>query len=121
VLADIRGAVRDLGSGGNTATYSALKAAYRLAVKQTAAHPGALTTIVVMTDGETNRGITAAQFRANYRSLPRAARAVPTFTVKFGSADAKSLDAVARLTGGKLIEAENNRLARAFKEIRAYQ
>jgi len=95
VLADIRGAVRDLGSGGNTATYSALKAAYRLAVKQTAAHAGALTTIVVMTDGETNRGITAAQFRANYRSLPRAARAVPTFTVKFGSADAKSLDAVA--------------------------
>jgi Ca-activated chloride channel homolog len=116
VLADIRDAVRDLQPGGNTATYSALKAAYRLAVKQTAARPGAaLTTIVVMTDGETNLGITAAQFRATYRSLPRAARAVPTFTVKFGSADAKSLDAVARLTGGKLIEAENNRLARAFK------
>lgn len=121
VLGDIRSAAGDLQPGGNTATYSALKAAYRLAAKQTAERPGALTTIVLMTDGETNRGIKATQFRTYYRDLPRPVRAVPTFTVKFGSADPKALGAVADLTGGKLIEAKNDHLADAFKEIRGYQ
>jgi len=121
VLADIRSAARDLQPGGNTATYSALKAAYRLAAKQTADRPGALTTIVLMTDGETNRGIKPAQLRAYYRDLPRPARAVPTFTVKFGSADPKALGAIADLTGGKLLEADNDHLADTFKEIRGYQ
>ena len=121
VLADIRGAARDLEPSGYTATYSALRAAYRLAAKQTAARPGALTTIVLMTDGETNRGATARQFRSYYRDLPPAARAVPTFTVKFGPADPRALSAVSELTGGKLFVVRGNRLAGAFKEIRAYQ
>jgi hypothetical protein len=121
VLADIRGAARDLEPSGYTATYSALRAAYRLAAKQTAARPGALTTIVLMTDGETNRGATARQFRSYYRDLPPAARAVPTFTVKFGPADPRALSAVSELTGGKLFVVRDTRLARAFKEIRAYQ
>jgi len=121
VLSDIRSAARDLQPGGNTATYSALKSAYRLAAKQTADRSGALSTIVLMTDGETNRGIKAGQFRAYYRDLPRPVRAVPTFTVKFGSADPKALGSVADLTGGKLIEAKNDHLADAFKEIRGYQ
>jgi Ca-activated chloride channel homolog len=80
-----------------------------------------LTTIVLMTDGETNRGLRAAQFRSYYRGLPPAARAVPTFTVKFGPADPKALTAVSELTGGKLFVVRGNRLAGAFKEIRAYQ
>jgi Ca-activated chloride channel homolog len=102
VLSKIRGAARDLEPGGYTATYSALRAAYRLAARQTTTRPGALTTIVLMTDGETNRGSTAAQFRSDYRDLPPAARAVPTFTVKFGTADPSTLTAVSELTGGKL-------------------
>jgi Ca-activated chloride channel homolog len=121
VLGEIRGAARDLEPGGNTATYSALRAAYRLAAKQTAARPGTLTTIVLMTDGETNRGWSAAQFRSYYRDLPPAARSVPTFTVKFGPADPTALTAVSELTEGKLFVVRGNRLAGAFKEIRAYQ
>jgi Ca-activated chloride channel family protein len=121
VLADIRGAARDLEPGGNTATYSALRAAYKLAAKQTAARPGAITTIVLMTDGETNRGSSVAQFRRYYRDLRPAARAVPTFTVKFGPADPTALTAVSELTGGKLFVVRGNRLTGAFKEIRAYQ
>jgi Ca-activated chloride channel family protein len=121
VLAEIRDAARDLELGGNTATYDALRSAYRLAAKQTAARPGALTTIVLMTDGETNLGWSAAQFRSYYRDLPSAARSVPTFTVKFGPADPTALTAVSELTGGKLFVVRDNRLAAAFKEIRAYQ
>jgi Ca-activated chloride channel homolog len=121
VLSEIRGAARDLEPGGYTATYSALRAAYRLAARQTTTRPGALTTIVLMTDGETNRGSTAAQFRSDYRDLPPAARAVPTFTVKFGTADPSTLTAVSELTGGKLFVVGGNGLVGAFKEIRAYQ
>ena len=121
VLAEIRSAVGDLEVGGYTATYSGLEAAYRLAAKQTAARPGALTTIVLMTDGETNRGPTTPEFRTYYRGLPRAARAVPTFTVKFGSADASVLSTVSELTGGKLFVVQGDNLTAAFKEIRGYQ
>lgn len=55
------------------------------------------------------------------RDLPQPVRAVPAFTVKFGSADPKALGAIADLTGGKLIEDKNDHLADAFKEIRGYQ
>jgi hypothetical protein len=51
----------------------------------------------------------------------RAARAVPTFTIKFGSADPMALTAVSELTGGKLFVVRGNGLAGAFKEVRAYQ
>jgi hypothetical protein len=40
--------------------------------------PGALTSIVLMTDGQTNRGISGAEFRSFYRQLPRETRSVPT-------------------------------------------
>ena len=74
-----------------------------------------------MTDGETNRGINEAEFRSFYRQLPQETRSVPTFTVKFGSADAKALNGIARLTGGKLFSVEGTRLVAAFRQIRAYQ
>jgi Ca-activated chloride channel family protein len=121
-LARIRRAAADLDAETrNTATYTALRAAYRLADRQVRAQPGALTSIVLMTDGETNRGINQGQFRSFYRQLPRETRAVPTFTVKFGPADAEALDQIARLTGGRLFSVEGTRLVTAFRQIRAYQ
>ena len=80
-----------------------------------------MTTIVLMTDGQTNRGPTAAQFRKYYRGQSPGARAVPTFTVKFGSAGPSALTDISELTGGKLFVVKGNRLTGAFKEIRVYQ
>jgi Ca-activated chloride channel family protein len=121
-LGRIRAAATGLHSEpNNTATYSALRAAYRLADRQVRDQPGALTSIVLMTDGETNRGIKGGEFRSFYRQLPRQTRSVPTFTVKFGSADAKELNGIARLTNGKLFSVEGTRLVTAFRQIRAYQ
>ena len=57
-LARIRRAAAGLETQGNTATYAALRAAYRLADRQVRANPGALTSIVLMTDGQNNRGST---------------------------------------------------------------
>jgi Ca-activated chloride channel homolog len=121
-LARIRRAAAGLeAEPSNTATYSALRAAYQLAGRQVRAKPGALTSIVLMTDGVTNRGITEGKFRSFYRQLPRETRSVPTFTVKFGPADADALGKIARMTGGKLFSVEGTRLVTAFRQIRAYQ
>ncbi len=74
-----------------------------------------------MTDGLTNRGISPGQFRSFYRQLPWETRAVPTFTVKFGDADAGALADIARRTGGRLFSVQGTRLVTAFRQIRAYQ
>ena len=64
----IRAAARKLDTdNGNTATFSALREAYRLADQQIASNPGALTS----TDGETNRGIKFGELSAFYRKLFR--------------------------------------------------
>jgi Ca-activated chloride channel family protein len=120
--AQIRSAVARLDAeAGNTATYTALREAYRVADRQIRDNPDALTSIVLMTDGEQNVGISEAAFRRFYRGLRAEAKAVPTFTVKFGPADADELDRIARLTGGKLFQVENTKLVTAFRQIRAYQ
>jgi Ca-activated chloride channel homolog len=121
-LGRIRSVVGRLNAeAGNTATYTALREAYRVADRQIRNNPDALTSVVLMTDGEQNVGISEADFRRFYRGLRTEARAVPTFTVKFGPADADELDRIARLTGGKLFEVEDTKLVTAFRQIRAYQ
>ena len=55
---------------GNTATYTALREAYRVADRQVRDNPDALTSIVLMTDGEQNVGISEADVPP---VLPRAA------------------------------------------------
>ena len=121
-LARIRSAVGRLDAeAGNTATYTALREAYRVADRQIRDNPDALTSIVLMTDGEQNVGISESAFRRFYRGLSAEARAVPTFTVKFGPADAAELNRIARLTGGRLFEVEDTNLVTAFRQIRAYQ
>ena len=121
-LARIRSAVGRLDAdAGNTATYTALREAYRVADRQIRDNPDALTSIVLMTDGEQNVGISEADFRRFYRGLRTETKTVPTFTVKFGPADADELSRIARLTGGRLFEVQDTRLVTAFRQIRAYQ
>ena len=106
---------------GNTATYSALREAYRLADKQVRDNPDAITSIVLMTDGEQNRGIDVGPFRDFYRDLRGPVRAVPTFLVQFGDASRSELNGIAKLTNGRLFSAEDTSLVDAFRTIRAYQ
>jgi len=124
--ADLR-AVTDfvgkLHAEGNTAVYSALDAAYSQAAKTVKEDPGALTSIVLMTDGESNRGLDAGQFTSRYNARPVDIRAVRTFAVVFGEADREALDAIAISTGGKTFDATEQgvSLSDVFREIRGYQ
>jgi Ca-activated chloride channel family protein len=117
----IRLLVDHLVPGGNTAIYTALARAYREALDALAEDPGRLTSIVLMTDGENNSGMSPSEFFSFLRSLPAAALRVPTYPVLFGDADPDELRRIAAATGGKVFDSRTASLSQAFREIRGYQ
>ncbi|MGJ5754089.1 Ca-activated chloride channel family protein [Streptomyces puniciscabiei] len=110
--------VADGGYDGSTAVWSALDHGYGTAERALGADPGRAVAIVLMTDGENNAGIDRATFVSRYRARPADARAVHTYPVHFGDADAAELRQVASVTGGRMVDARHSSLSSAFKEIR---
>ncbi|MFD3619417.1 substrate-binding domain-containing protein [Streptomyces sp. NPDC058676] len=106
------------GYGDATAVWSALDHGYRTAADAVAADPGRSVSVVLMTDGENNAGLTYPEFVRHYEALPAAAREVPTYSVHFGEADAGELRRAAAKTGGRMVDADDSSLSEAFKEIR---
>lgn len=74
-LASINGDVQALSSDGGTAVYSSLQEAYRVIQRQqSAAGDDRFTSIVLMTDGESNEGASDKDFRTFYGGCPRRRR-----------------------------------------------
>ncbi|GAA2833292.1 substrate-binding domain-containing protein [Kitasatospora aburaviensis] len=120
-LSAINADVQQLSADGGTAVYSSLQEAYRVIERQqAAAGDDRFTSIVLMTDGESNEGATDKDFRAFYDGLPSAQKAVPVFPILFGDAAKGQLQGIAELTGGKLFDGTGS-LDGAFEEIRGYQ
>jgi Ca-activated chloride channel family protein len=117
----IRQFVDHLVADGNTAIYSALARAYQEAIASLTRDPSRLTSIVLMTDGENNSGMSPPAFLSFLRSLPREALRVRTFPVLFGDADPAELHQIADVTGGKVFDSRTASLSQVFKEIRGYQ
>ncbi|MGW3197609.1 substrate-binding domain-containing protein [Streptomyces sp. NPDC001118] len=117
-------ALADFVAGGGyddaTAVWSALDHGYGVAERTLSEDPGRTVSLVLMTDGENNAGIDRASFAGRYRARPADVRAVHTYPVHFGEADAAELRAVAALTGGRMVDAAapDSSLSTAFKEIR---
>lgn len=101
-----------------TAVWSALAHAYQVASGLVRDNPGQPVTIVLMTDGQNNAGIGIDEFLRQYGSLAPQARAVHTYTIRFGEADQSELDRVARATGGHMVDAVTTSLHEAFMKIR---
>ncbi|MEU5078861.1 MULTISPECIES: VWA domain-containing protein [Streptomyces] len=119
-LKALAGFVAEDGYDGSTAVWSALDHGYRTAERALRADPGRLVSIVLMTDDENNAGIGPAAFAARHRSRPADVRAVRTYPVGFGDADADALRRAAELTGGRLVDVRTSSLSTAFKEIRLF-
>jgi Ca-activated chloride channel family protein len=99
--------------------WSALDHGYRAAARARAADPDRSVSLVLMTDGENNAGLSYAEFVRRHDALPAAVRAaVPTYPVHFGEADAGALRRAAARTGGRMVDASDSSLSEAFKEIR---
>ncbi|MFI6013994.1 substrate-binding domain-containing protein [Streptomyces sp. NPDC051243] len=105
-------------SDDSTAVWSALDHGYRIAADAVREAPERPVSIVLMTDGESNAGISYEEFLRRYDRLGADAREVPAFPVHFGEADAAALRKAADATGGRLVDANRSSLLDAFKEIR---
>jgi len=110
-----------LEAGGGTAIYSALAEAYRQAQDLMRTDPNRYYSIVLMTDGVSNQGMSADEFKEFYTALPREVQRVKVFPIIFGEASQDELKRVAELTGGRLFDGNKAALAPVFKEIRGYQ
>ncbi|MFE6052210.1 extracellular solute-binding protein [Kitasatospora sp. NPDC056446] len=120
-LASINEDVQSLSATGGTALYDSLEEAYRVIERQqAAAKDDRFTSIVLMTDGESNAGATDADFKRFHDSLPASEKRIPVFPIKFGEAAVSQLQGIADVSGGKLFDGTGS-LDGAFEEIRGYQ
>lgn len=114
--------VDPLSAGGKTAIYSSVKQALiELGQERSNGQEKHYYTVVLMTDGENNQGLTRAQFEEWYRSQGDSVRGIPVFPILFGEGSATELRELAALTGGRLFDSRSSALAAVFKEIRGYQ
>ncbi|WP_242613089.1 substrate-binding and vWA domain-containing protein [Herbihabitans rhizosphaerae] len=102
----------------STGVWAALDRAYAKAAELTREHPDVPVTVVLMTDGESNTGPALSEFLRRHDALPPAAKAVRTYAVRFGEANAAELRRAAEATGGRMVDANATSLSQAFKEIR---
>ena len=120
-----RAAIRDYVAGlqlhGGTAIFSAMRRAYQRAATDAQRDRDRFTSIVLMTDGENNRGISLEDFLGGLEAVPEPARSVKTFAIQFGEADPEELRRIVQRTSGAMFDANRGSLASAFKEIRGYQ
>ncbi len=120
-LAAINADVQSLQAEGGTALYDSLEQAYKVIEQQQAeAHDDRFTSIVLMTDGESNEGATDGDFRKFHDALPAAEKSIPIFPIKFGEAAVGQLQGIADVSGGKLFDGGGS-LDGVFEEIRGYQ
>jgi Ca-activated chloride channel family protein len=120
--ADIVNAVNPMSANGGTAIYSSVQQALmELSAERAQAHEKRYYTVVLMTDGENNHGLTQKQFIQWYQSQGDRVRNIPVFPILFGEGSAKELSALADLTGGRMFDSRATSLATVFREIRGYQ
>lgn len=117
----IRGYINGLQASGGTAIFSAAQNAYQTALERRKADPGRFYSVVLLTDGESNQGLSGSEFAAWYGALPEADKGLRIYAIQFGEARADQLEALASLTGGRVFNATCTPLAQVFKEIRGYQ
>ena len=117
----LRGYLEGLQAGGGTSIYSALDMAYDLGYEERSRYPGRLVTVVLLTDGQNNHGLSYAAFREHWLEKNGGADPIRTFPILFGEASSAELDEIAQLTGGRAFDGRSADLRDVFREIRGYQ
>jgi Ca-activated chloride channel family protein len=114
--------INPLDAGGGTAIYSSVaQALTELGQERAKSKEKRYYTVVLMTDGENNRGLSRNEFRRWYAEKGDSVAGIRVFPILFGEGDLKALTELADLTGGRVFDSRTKSLAAAFKEIRGYQ
>ena len=120
ILQTMRNFAEGLPADGGTAIFSSVKVALETAAADRRTDPERAYSVVVMTDGRSQNGISEEEFMTWYQGLPEVSRNLRVFGLLFGDADKSQLEHLAQATGGRVFDARKS-LAGAFKEIRGYQ
>jgi Ca-activated chloride channel family protein len=120
-LQEIKQYVTGMQVGGGTAIFNALQTAYEQAKIAKKADPNRFYSIVLMTDGLNQDGISYLDFNTFYAKEADYVAGVRAFPILFGEASTDELQNLATLTGGKVFDSRKSSLAQAFKQIRGYQ
>ncbi|HVP41984.1 MAG TPA: substrate-binding domain-containing protein [Terriglobales bacterium] len=122
ILARVRQSIDGLSAGGKTAVFSSVHQAYQDALaRRRTDKVDRYYSIVVLTDGENNRGESWREFERWYQSLPPGDRGLRVFTILFGEGKPAEMESLAHLTGGRVFDSRTTALSAVFREIRAYQ
>ncbi|MCX7112018.1 MAG: substrate-binding and VWA domain-containing protein [Proteobacteria bacterium] len=116
----VRAYIDSLQPKGQTGIYQALQAAYRMALEARHKDPDRFYSIVLMTDGENNAGLSEDGFAQFIAALAPQDRGIKTFTILFGDASQEGMKQLAEITEGRLFDGRES-LNQAFKTIRGYQ
>jgi Ca-activated chloride channel family protein len=110
-----------LQAGGGTAIFDAVNKALNLAQANSKTEPGYIQSIVVMTDGQSNEGMSPDDFTNYYQGLSPDAKRIRIFGVLFGNDASKDqIQSLANLSGGAVFDGSSS-LSAVFKKIRGYQ
>ena len=119
-LDELHEAIDALAPAGDTAIYDTAAHALETAAS---GESGAITSVVLFTDGENTVGRGQAEFAAWYDGFtaahPELGR-LPVHVIVFGEADAAAMAELAALTGGASFDARTADLGDVFEEIRGY-
>ena len=116
----VRHYIDSLQPRGQTGIYQALQVAYRMALEARHKEPDRFYSIMLMSDGENNSGLSEDGFAQYIAALPPQDRGIKTFTILFGEASQEGMKQLAEITGGQLFDGRES-LSKAFKTIRGYQ
>jgi Ca-activated chloride channel homolog len=109
-------------ASGGTAIYSSVRQALlELGDERAHGKEKRYYTVVLMTDGQSNHGLSRAEFDDWYNSQGESVHGIPVFPILFGEGNAGELNELADLTGGRLFDSRSTALPVVFKEIRGYQ
>ena len=115
--AQLRARADALEARGGTAIFSAVATAEEVARDELHDHPDRFVSIVLLTDGANNAGMSLDKFRKLYAGGAPAR----VFPILFGEGEVSDMTALAQATGGRQFDGRSARLAQVFKEIRGYQ
>ena len=110
-LRRIRSTVAGLRASGGTAIYDSLIVAYQEVARLGADDPDRMTSIVLITDGDSTVGRSRNDFMTFRRGLPRDLQAVPIYPILVGEAAASEMGSLADATGGRTLAARDQNLS----------
>jgi len=114
-LAELRGRIQNFVPKGNTDIYAPVIDGLKR-IDSTGLYGASISSVVLMTDGESNTGNSFADLEKLWGELDID---VPVFCIMFGEASKDQLDGIARLTRARVFDGRKDLVA-AFRQVRGY-